>query len=1284
MGEHAPNQMPLQALQESKNQNIALSQPTLPGKDGVALAPHGSLINKLGQENAIPMVSSSSTYASQVNAIARKSGAAIQLTPSDKAFQRNRVALSQKPLSSLNVSNIKPNHAPYHPTPHSTPHPMLKVRHQSLVPDATLPPVKNVKLGNSTLSKPMPDNPTVQTQAQCQSQSQTQPNDLVYGSQEWIHGLVQSLPKFKFFFDGIDPNITAKLTKTLQIYSAVRINEFDVTHVVTTRSIPSKDVIAQIKAANIRNQAQSQASSAPTALPASNATLIPPGKLLPKATGVAPAPSKDSIVFKALSFGIHVWSLERVTKLLAPLMVEPIAPADNRNLQELLRREKLYGLTTNQNDEALKVDYHVFKEAYLLVEDITGYHKPILAQEYEFPKSTTSRSPWSRVYLQRTDKSPFVHHNERPRHSSKQTEKTKEIKEDAGESKAINDNTQVIPLGFSLQGSPSALVSGINQSVNSNIISTNSAVGRVPVIHGLQHGQDRVLEQLGKRILSATKVEAGVAPDSKKPEFVRPTDVIKATKPNAIHESVLPKRDTLVIASVAAVGQPTHSNAAVPPGSTPPTLAPSYVATIPAPNPPAKGMNTQGAHATPTATIPTVTAEAPVVAAPKVYLKQGYCENCHQFYVDFNKHIDTPEHRKYAHDSTKFERLDRLLLQLQRKPKKPPVALEPDTIIQNTTECKQQPASEASVAVVEAVTGSVTASTTNPSEGLLNCIPMLSVNQQEHVSSTVTHAKAIPECTAQLNSRNTQQLQGPQQEVTTDAKAGASMEGRSMEVLIAGSATHEAIAQLAEKRVKDVEHDDDEVNKELSSELSRLDVSETGEENEEKKGEEEVPPLNSTTAEQPIQLQKVASTADISFEPRPKATLGSQPRVLFSDGAFVSEANASQLETEATQPDGQFLDDSPADSQVTDPVAPIHLAICQSDSCTDGVDTSPTIGGDRFGPEGSSEEDRDGSDDAVALLKSPSAGRGVYTRIQCTTMGRGPAVLRLHPSPPRESFKRKLESAMAEDQLMESPRPVRTVALEPSDAPRPIIYDDNLRSRLLSQQTRQQHSSLRDDPWDSASQLHQHQTSLSVPLLSSPLQLEVQQIVPQTSVLAQQPKHSTPGSCTKDISVSQSWNGEAYGRRNQPHLQPQQQQQQKPQRYLGEGGSTGNQNKQHNHQHQHLRTPDQSNRSIMSPLLPAHQQQRQYNLPQSPSDPNYSSYGSGYGLPSSPSRSPSRRHRAQQFPVMTHAEQERERCYHHYRGNQLPEPAGQKKMRSSTSLEDAFEEYGEGCMVFIE
>ncbi|KAF8984583.1 hypothetical protein BGZ46_007598 [Entomortierella lignicola] len=1041
----------------------------------------------------------------------------------------------------------------------------------------------------------------------------------------------------------------------------------DVTHVVTTRPIPSKEVIARMRANSTKNQIQSQMSSAPAVLPASNVKSVPPGKLPPKTTGM-PAASNDSIVFKAMSFGIHVWSLDRVTKLLAPLMLEPIAPVDSRNLQELLRLEKLHGLTTNQNDEALKADFHVFKEPYLLVEDITGHHRPIVAQEYEAPKSATSRPPWPKIYIQRTERTPFVHHRERSRQSIKQAERAKEDKEEVGESKAINENTQAIPLGFSLQGSPSALVSGIIHSVTSTAISTNPVVAKAPAPHGLQHGQDKVIEQLGKRILSATKIEAGVTPDSKKSEFIHPVDLVKTTKPNENHEQVLPRKAPLMKQTVGSArsNQPTFPNAVESSASATLTSTQYAVATVPAQNPPTKDLNPEGPPVNPAVAVPGVT------TIPKVYFKQGYCENCRQYYVDFSKHIDTPEHRKYAQDPTKFEHLDKLLLQLQRKPKILSKVLEPDTTVQNTTEHNQEANPKVDMVAVTSVADSTTTSIdsvlkpsvdqqednssmaqveTNMISTHPNIVDTLQqqepqeLEQEDHSSMAQTETNMTstqPNAEDRPQQQEPQELQEPKQELGNDVRVEVHIENENMEEC----AVESVIQGVSSHRIKmcaDDLEEDDEVSNELSSELSRLDVSGPGEVGDEEENVEEY-----AITDQSIQLQNAAAATDTDFEPSSRFAPNSQQQAPFSDRPYMSESNASQLGTEATQPDVQFLDGSPSDSQVTDPVVPIHL----SELCTDSLDTSPAIDENTYGIEGSSEEDRDGSDDVVALLKSPSAGRGVFARIQSVNIERNMSAHHPHPTPPKESFKRKLESAMAEDEQMESPRPLRTSVLEMSSTIRPIIYDDNLRSRLLSQQARQHQVSQRCETHDSSPQFQHQQTISPIPPLSFPSKFEVRQRVPQTPVPRRQSNNLTPSSC-----VSQPCNVI---------------------------DNSGDRIKQHDLQHQRRGVPNHNNYPVQSPLSSTYQQQRQYSSPQSPSDINYSDHG--YRLPSSPSRSPSQRYKAQlQFPVMTHAEQERERFYHHYRGNRLPEPAaGQKKMKSSTSLEDAYEEYGEGCMVFIE
>ncbi|KAG4217531.1 hypothetical protein PC116_g33988, partial [Phytophthora cactorum] len=54
----------------------------------------------------------------------------------------------------------------------------------------------------------------------------------------------------------------------------------------------------------------------------------------------------------------------------------------------------------------------------------------------------------------------------------------------------------------------------------------------------------------------------------------------------------------------------------------------------------------------------------------KSELKPGYCENCAEKYADFDEHILSKKHRKFAEDDRNWVDLDDLLVQLQRMPKR--------------------------------------------------------------------------------------------------------------------------------------------------------------------------------------------------------------------------------------------------------------------------------------------------------------------------------------------------------------------------------------------------------------------------------------------------------------------------------------------------------------------------------------------------------------------------------------------------------------------------------------
>ncbi|KAF9576311.1 hypothetical protein EC968_009285 [Mortierella alpina] len=1222
------------------------------------------------------------------------------------------------------------------------------VRH-SIPPDAANP--------NAALQAQAPEAP-VKDNAAAQDPLQFQAPVPAYGSKEWIDGLVQILPRCKFYYDCVDQAMAAKLTKVLHHYRAhvTMFFSLDVTHIVTTNYIPRSKTPSQ------NTQLQPQTPTTPTP------SLAVPGKLPMKPLTLPPNPNTESnILVKALSHGIRIWSLERMVNLLNPLVGGRIAKTgqqlENRNLQDFLQHEKVYGLTTTQNDDSPRAEYHVLKDHYILVEDVSGYYRTILAQEFPREAPKYGGAPWPRLYVQpHSNRSPFVFAHDR----SKRTKKPKETVKNKDET-AVNaeegQKGQEIPVEATATAGdtrmmPSVPASGIINSVTSNAISTTSAMGKPVAVQGLQ----TTLDQLGKRVLNATKGEAGVPPVVKTSEFVHPGSIIRANKTTADADSVSLKKQPL-----AAVDM----NTANPDRSKHPHMEPVQDKALDAQPPKEKQ-----AEGTATRT-----------AVPKDYRNKGYCENCRQLYDDFNAHTATPEHRRYAHDSSKFAQLDKLLLALQRKPKAVPV----HTVAESKDQ-GQESGVDASPSLINndpplVVVGEQHAGLTlNSLQGTTTSTQPHSEfqNISEHYSKS-----AIPAVARDMLPQNNETVKTEDREKAVDpgaktADVPCATEGNTAD------AKESVRGQSYEDQAEDAEDFDDQ----LSSEMSRLDVTEADDqdaadtENDDRLIQMPSVPSTADDAPRAARMSKDASVPNRLQRLREKPAFRDQLRLPCSDMGGTSENHCvSQTDTDATQPDDRFLQCSGMisihTSQITDPVPQIELAI----SLTDGPEASEDPAADDFKLDEANEaneSDKEGADDGVALLKSPSAGRGAFAKAQGAMLRQamglplGQAAGGQDPmtAPDREltsglskgALKRKLENVLAEERGYEwsshmaatgdpqtpgTPRPQQPAA-------RPIVYDDSLRSRLLQQSATPQ----RPLSWPNQRQFATLPLPPAPPMFTPPKSTHHQRRSQQPSPGYHHQRHVGTDDTSDTIPLPSFGGSEAEGsaterydselrslgsnggypttplsqhRAAYDHQQQQhQQQQQLQQQYYS----------QRNYSNHHLPKAHRSNVQYHSsppvsrPSLPGHaqpsrrgveitvndgmsrthsprsalptsstspmsyhhfdmQQQQQYHSTtgiattptpppharsQSPTDSTYSGSGSG---DSSPSRSPSQRskiYRMQKIPTMSHAEQERERCYHHYRGNRLPESAGQKKVKSSSGLEDEFEEYGEGCMVYIE
>ncbi|KAK3812102.1 MAG: Dfp1/Him1, central region-domain-containing protein [Benniella sp.] len=976
-------------LQERKGVSNIISGPNVLRNANAALLSHAGFSGKLGQENTVATFIPSSTAA-----LARKPIAPQKTVSDGTDFQRARMASLQKPSAGVSLSTSKM----YNASNHSISHPLLKVRQTAPLPESTSTSVEQ-------RGPEKPNSPQVVSKRPTKDPVRPQPKH-PYGSPEWIQGLALSLQDCRFYFDNVDSSIMAKLTKTLNIYgSTVRMFfSHDVTHVITTRKIPSTDDFQRSKNNHDKTLAQNQTSGTPTP----PATTL--GKQALKFPPLPTAPSVEScVLLKAMEYRIKIWSLERMMDLLTPLMTEPIIQKDNRNLQDFLRHEKVYGLTTTQNDDSSRPDYHVFRGPFVLIEDSTGRHRTILAYEYPHkdPQSHPNRLPWPRLHSQSTTRSPYLWYEEKPQRSKKKLEKgINDAKESAvKDTKDGQENPEENAPKTHLERSvaPSALVSGIVNSVTSNAVSTHSTAVKTQGMEGTpgtQGTQDRVLEQLGKRVLNSTKGEAGViTADTKKSEFVRPGDIIKSTK--AAKPNVGRGADTGKAVPFQLVAPPVNPGAASNLQQVPTLTGDTTKQTT----------NELGLKPAPVAK----TATQPV--ARKDYRPLGFCENCRGYYHDFDKHIGTAEHRRYAHDASKFEQLDMLLSQLQRKPKTPLPPAETDEDAICDTNIGQKPSSETAAAAE-------IADTKGPiKDSVIENAPVMT-DEGDLEPFKALQPKNNPEHPTEARGLDLEQ-QHQQLGTGVDACTEHAQTSTSMDV------TEDEYKD--EDIVKPNVAEDDESD--LSSVLSRLDVSETGEEPPrlETEADAYADDKEATEVHQPVTSSISHSTA-VPLLTDPQDVLKTPTQVVpephsllchqFRTRNLDSEAT-SQLETDVTQPDERFLGGSVVDSQATDPAVPIRLSISMSSMYTDFLETTGTPVGDTYVIQEQPEGENDGlDDDDVALLKSPSAGRGTYTKAQAAQICK---TFETAPAPARGSLKRKFEAILAEERAAKQARHVPTL-----------------------------------------------------------------------------------------------------------------------------------------------------------------------------------------------------------------------------------------------------------------
>ncbi|KAJ4293817.1 Cdc7p-Dbf4p kinase complex regulatory subunit [Collariella sp. IMI 366227] len=514
----------------------------------------------------------------------------------------------------------------------------------------------------------------------------------------WHTQIRARFPKMVFYFESIPDEQRAKLAKHVGRLGAREEKFFsiDITHVVTTRPIPpekpkdEQDAGADPHADNEQPRTIDPSLLNRNAEP--NLTTSRPVRrklVFDTPSTSKPKPRSTDVLDRARDMGKKIWSLDKLHKILdIALHPDPYTSAalglgrstaqstaksanEEAKLAQLLQHERVHG-PTDRDPTVVSKDMWMFRGPYIFVYDVEEKTKPIMIREY-VKAPDPKDGDWPQFRVASMGRCPFVldenydvdkENRDRARAKARAA---RVAAEEAAVSKA--KTTEAPSKTTAAKRTLSQMEDGQNRGAagvratesfdrsrvsnppsldfrsQNAFISHNAKVGRFvagePVASGLQ--PSTVTSAIRSQMISSTT--GGVLG-------------AKAGTSKEIHglqrKVVLQKASTQDLNSrhVAEIG---HD------GTTFARSASASQATQRKLDPVDEEETARTREKLRrTASVP--------VSQPKTKRdpKPGYCENCQDKFADFEEHILTRKHRKFAESDDNWTQLDALLFQLKR------------------------------------------------------------------------------------------------------------------------------------------------------------------------------------------------------------------------------------------------------------------------------------------------------------------------------------------------------------------------------------------------------------------------------------------------------------------------------------------------------------------------------------------------------------------------------------------------------------------------------------------
>ncbi|KAK4187189.1 Dfp1/Him1, central region-domain-containing protein [Podospora australis] len=542
-----------------------------------------------------------------------------------------------------------------------------------------------------------------QTQAQAQAQAQAQDTRAAYrpsasestSLEEWQANIRARFPKMVFYFESVPEEARSRLARQVAHLGARDEKFFDrqITHVVTTRHIPAPvsrhegndatdghdEHPKTIDPSLLNRSLDTTKKKSFDTNPSSRRVQMPP---VQEERLRRPVTRSADILQRAQEMKMKIWTVDKLYRILEVLEQNPYKsykppgtapvrkPTDQADLLRLLQAERINGPSDRDPTVATK-ELHYFKGFYLYVYDIEEKTKPIMVREYA--KVVDKKDgEWPQFRVASQGRCPFVEDYD-PQEKENRRAKERVVKAIAAPPAPTTQRPERPPRPVTGKRSLAVMEDGQNRTAAPARDVEPFDRSRVPQVPQLDFRTQNAFMSHAKagRLLAGEPVASGLQPSNVtsaiRSQMISSTSGVlgaKAGTSKEIHglqRKVLQKASTPAVSqdiSSRQVGELSHDSN-------------TFVRSASASRATSRKLDVVDEEET----VRQKEKLRRTVSMPVPRTKQkrepkpGYCENCQDKFEDFEEHIVSRKHRKFAENNNNWAELDALLSKLKRHPR---------------------------------------------------------------------------------------------------------------------------------------------------------------------------------------------------------------------------------------------------------------------------------------------------------------------------------------------------------------------------------------------------------------------------------------------------------------------------------------------------------------------------------------------------------------------------------------------------------------------------------------